>query len=113
MHKNTLGDAANGQKNHRSLLIVPLSRRSRVGRLAIGVHVQPPAEQQTLVKANGGGKGSPRDSIFHPSGAGFKSNLVNALDDGDDNDEGCMHLPAWLPCGNLICFTITNKLFTG
>ena len=33
MHKNTLGDAANGQKNHRSLLIVPLSRRSRVGRL--------------------------------------------------------------------------------
>ena len=34
MHKNTLGDAANGQKNHRSLLIVPLSRRSRVGRLA-------------------------------------------------------------------------------
>ena len=37
MHKNTLGDAANGQKNHRSLLIVPLSRRIRVGRLATDV----------------------------------------------------------------------------
>ncbi len=33
MHKNTLGDAEKKKKNHRSLLIVPLSRRSRVGRL--------------------------------------------------------------------------------
>ena len=90
MHKNTLGDAANGQKNHRSLLIVPLSRRSRVGRLATyvcavlpqrrrrGAGPRPPltlAEQQNLSPR--WRRESPRESIcsYLPSGAGLKVTL--------------------------------------
>ena len=96
MHKNTLGDAANGQKNHRSLLIVPLSRRSRVGRLATYVCAvlpqrrrrgaacrwaagpRPPptlAEQQNLSPR--WRRESPRESIcsYLPSGAGLKVTL--------------------------------------
>ena len=98
MHKNTLGDAANGQKNHRSLLIVPLSRRSRVGRLAMYICVRsaavataarrwdragaagprPPltlAEQQNLSPR--WRRESPRESIcsYLPSGAGLKVTL--------------------------------------
>ena len=41
----------NGQKNHRSLLIVPLSSRSRVGRLAIGVQHLMPQGQCKMFKA--------------------------------------------------------------
>ena len=99
MHKNTLGDAANGQKNHRSLLIVPLSRRSRVGRLAtyvcavlpqrrrrrgavrraaVAAGPRPPltlAEQQNLSPR--WRRESPRESIcsYLPSGAGLKVTL--------------------------------------
>ena len=69
-------------------------------------------EQQTSVKAVEEGRIA--KGIYLPSfGSRFKSNLVCALDDDDDNNDVCMHLLAVAALRKFDLLHHTNKLFTG